>query len=313
MTSSYASTHSLLGTPGPLRILLIEDNPGDALLLQETLHEVGLSFEMERVGELQPGIDLVQTRTFDLVMLDLSLPDSSGTATVARASKAFWKIPLIVLTSLDDDQMGVKALQFGAQDYLVKSQVTAPLLLRSIRYAKARHREREVLLRASLIDELTGLYNRRGFSTVAREELSLGAKAGRSFLVVFADLDGLKPINDVHGHAAGDWAIGKAAESMKLCFGPEDIVGRIGGDEFVALADGSEPGAEERLRREIAAAMEETNRVSKRPYRLSTSLGFYRPPVGEAVDLEELLNKADEALYEAKRARPKAVPVSPAA
>jgi len=290
------------GSP-PLRILLIEDNRGDVLLLQETLHEAGVAFEMCRVEKLQDGIDQAQTQACDLVMLDLSLPDSEGTATIARAGKAFWKTPLIVLTSLDDDQMGLKSLQFGAQDYLVKSQVTAPLLLRSLRYAKARHREREILLRASLIDDLTGLYNRRGFSNVTREELTTGTERGRSFLVVFADLDGLKAINDTHGHAAGDWAITRAADALKLCFGADDIVGRIGGDEFVVLSTRVEEGAESLLRGEMAAALEKVNRSSGRPYQVSISLGFHRPPPGRLVELENLLSEADDALYQVKRAR----------
>ncbi len=290
----------------PLRILLIEDNRGDALLLEETLHETGIAFALHRSERLQEGIESAQLHPFDVVLLDLSLPDSAGTATIARAGKAFWKTPLVVLTSLDDDQMGLKSLQFGAQDYLVKSQVTAPLLLRSLRYAKERHRERERLRQGSLIDELTGLYNRRGFVNVAREELSLAAEEKRSALLVFADLDGLKPINDNHGHAAGDWAIGKAADALKLAFTSQDVVGRIGGDEFVALTLDAPEGLEEKLRAAIDESLEKFNQESGRPYRLGITLGFHRPQpheTGPEPDLDKLLGLADEALYEAKRAR----------
>jgi len=287
-----------------LNILLIEDNPGDALLLKETLQESGVPFELFHVEQLQDGVERAQRQVFDLVMLDLSLPDSTGTATIARAGKAFWKTPVIVLTSLDDDQMGLKSLQFGAQDYLVKSQVTAPLLIRSLRYAKERHREREALLRASLIDDLTGLYNRRGFVNVGSEELAAAAARQRELLVVFADLDGLKLINDVHGHAAGDWAISKTAEVLKANFTPDDIVGRIGGDEFAALCPSPAPGAEERLRDTLAVALRLAAEEFGKPYTLSVTLGFHRPPVGETVDLDGILVRADQALYQAKRARP---------
>jgi len=287
----------------PLVILLIEDNPGDALLLRETLSESGFAFELVHVERLQDGLDRAQERTFDLVMLDLSLPDSTGIETLSRAGRAFVKTPLIVLTSLDDDQMGLKALRFGAQDYLVKSQVTAPLLLRSLRYAKERHREREILIHASLIDDLTGLYNRRGFTNAAGEELASGFARGRAFLVIFADLDGLKGINDVHGHAAGDWAITQAAEVLKLCFGPDDVVARIGGDEFVALCPHAEEELPHRMREAIGATLDLLNAGSRRPYRVSLTLGFHRPPLDQAPDLGALLGQADEALYEAKRAR----------
>jgi len=295
------------GTPPlipPLNILLIEDNPGDALLLRETLQESGVPFELCHVEQLQDGVERAQRQVFDLVMLDLSLPDSTGLATIARAGKAFWKMPVIVLTSLDDDQMGLKSLQFGAQDYLVKSQVTAPLLLRSLRYAKERHREREALLRASLIDDLTGLYNRRGFVNVGAEELAAAAARGRELLVVFADLDGLKQINDLHGHAAGDWAISKAAQVLKAAFSPDDIVGRIGGDEFAAICPHPAPGEEERLRDTLSTALREAAEEFGKPYTLSVTLGFHRPPQGEPADLDGILVRADQALYQAKRARP---------
>ncbi len=287
----------------PLRILLIEDNRGDALLLEETLKETNLSFQVRQCELLQEGIDMAQTEAFDLVLLDLSLPDSTGAATVARAGKAFWKTPVVVLTSLDDDQMGLKALQFGAQDYLVKSQVTAPLLLRAIRYAKERHREREHLLQASLIDPLTGLYNRRGFLSVAGEELA--ARQGGEALVLFADLDGLKPINDTHGHAAGDWAIAHAGEALKGATTADAISARIGGDEFVVLLLRAQEGAEERLALRIREELARINSESGRPYRVSMSLGFHRPKPGEPIQLEAILNQADAALYEAKRARPR--------
>ncbi|SDT86891.1 response regulator receiver modulated diguanylate cyclase [Verrucomicrobium sp. GAS474] len=286
-----------------MRILLIEDNRGDALLLEETLKETNLVFEIRQCEMLQDGIDLAQKESFDLVLLDLSLPDSSGAATVARAGKAFWKIPVVVLTSLDDDQMGLKALQFGAQDYLVKSQATAPLLLRAIRYAKERHRERETLLQASLIDPLTGLYNRRGFISVAGEELT--ARQGGEALVLFADLDGLKPINDTHGHAAGDWAIAHAGEALKGATSSDAIAARIGGDEFVVMILRAPEGTEEHLKVRIKEETARINAESGRPYRLSMSLGFHRPKPGEPIELDQLLNQADAALYEAKRARPR--------
>ncbi|MDE1170742.1 MAG: GGDEF domain-containing response regulator [Verrucomicrobium sp.] len=290
-----------LAPEGVLRILLVEDNPGDLLLLKETLAETRLPFALTHCADLESALALSQTDLFELMLLDLSLPDSTGVATVARASQAYRRIPIIVMTSLDDDAVGLKAIQLGAQDYLVKQHVTAYLLRRSVRYARERHRERQVLLKASLIDDMTGLYNRRGFLSAAHEELERG---GGRFLALFADLDGLKQINDLHGHAWGDRAIVKTAEILKLCLDSEAVAARLGGDEFVALIPSPRPGAEEALRASLQKEVDGVNRKGEKPFPLSVSIGFQRADLEEGpIDLETLLARADGELYKAKRVR----------
>ena len=127
--------------PETLRILLVEDNPDDAELLRESLSEVASPhFELTHVPRLADALERLGGERFDAVLSDLGLPDSQGLATFARLQARAPDVPIVVLTGLDDETVAVRAVQDGAQDYLVKGQLSAGLLVRSIRYALERQR-----------------------------------------------------------------------------------------------------------------------------------------------------------------------------
>lgn len=136
-----------------MRILMVEDNPGDARLLRE--HLVGDRsdievFQLVHVDRLAPALESLDKACFDVVLLDLSLPDSQGISTLIKVHSTKPSMPIVVLSSLDDEVLGLQLLQAGAQDYLVKGEMTASLLRRSLRYAVERKRA-EVELRRSEI------------------------------------------------------------------------------------------------------------------------------------------------------------------
>lgn len=128
---------------GSVRILLIEDNPGDVRLIKELLIESGRQFELDSAPSLWQGLERLEGK--DAILLDLSLPDSLGLDTFRRAQSRAAAIPIIVLTGFDDDALSTEALQEGAQDYLVKGQVSGQILARSIRYSIERKRIDEAL------------------------------------------------------------------------------------------------------------------------------------------------------------------------
>lgn len=120
----------------PIKTLLIEDNRGDARLIQEILSEATWRlFEIERAESLSEGLESLTASSFDVVLLDLSLPDSSGLDTLARIQSNFTQTPVVVLTGLNDDMLAIEAVRKGAQDFLVKGHIDAELLSRSIRYS----------------------------------------------------------------------------------------------------------------------------------------------------------------------------------
>ncbi len=125
----------------PIRVLLIEDERAQAFLFRHMLNDIKVpSFEVTWVEELQQSLEVLATGRIDVVVLDLSLPDSTGPSTYSRLHGLFPKLPVVVLTGLDDDALGFAIVQAGAQDYLIKGQVTGSLLSRALRYAIERKR-----------------------------------------------------------------------------------------------------------------------------------------------------------------------------
>lgn len=144
----------------PLHVLLIEDNAGDARLIREMLREGNDDdIALEVASTLRDGLVRLNAARFDLVLLDLSLPDSFGVETLHKVNQSETHVPIVVLTGYDDKQIGIQAVQAGAQDYLIKNSISADLLLRAIHYAIERHRVEEAIRRSeqeyrSLIDDV---------------------------------------------------------------------------------------------------------------------------------------------------------------
>lgn len=158
----------------------------------------------------------------------------------------------------------------------------------------------EQIRQASLIDVLTGLSNRRGFFLLGEQVLRAATRHERSQLLCYLDIDGLKEINDRLGHDQGDQALADLGVVLKRVFRHSDIVARIGGDEFVTLAEG-ERTAEASLRQRIGDELRRQNESGERAFFLAASLGiaYYEPR--RPVSLSELLLEADRQMYERKR------------
>jgi diguanylate cyclase (GGDEF)-like protein/PAS domain S-box-containing protein len=159
----------------------------------------------------------------------------------------------------------------------------------------------------SLTDELTGLRNRRGFMLLAEHQLkfarkkaSLNEQEQNDLLLFYADLDGLKQINDLHGHIEGDTVIIKAAEVLKKTFRDSDILARLGGDEFAVMIVASGSENEEKIEKRLAEKIASVNSQSDKPYKLSMSIGLVRIPSNSSASIGEFMEYADMLMYENK-------------
>jgi diguanylate cyclase (GGDEF)-like protein len=294
-----------------IEVLLVEDNPGDARLVREMLHEDDASeFTLSQVSLVRDAVERLTggPDEVDAILLDLSLPDESGLDTLRRVLACAGRAGVVVMTGAGDEEMGIAAMQEGAQDYLVKGQVDSRALKRALRFAIKRQSMRLELQDLTHKDDLTGLHNRRGFMVLADQHLKVARRNRTPCLLMFMDLDGLKTINDTHGHSEGNRAIVEAAEVLRDVFRQSDIVARLGGDEFAALALNATDGSEERMRNRLAEALERINGRPDRPYRLGFSVGMLRCDPEVIGSLDELLAKADASMYEEKRHKKEARP-----
>jgi signal transduction histidine kinase len=219
----------------PVRVLLVEDNPGDARLLQFTLAEAGRDdFELEHVDRLSAGLERLASGGIELVLLDLSLPDSHGLDTFSAIQAQAPQVPVVVLSGLDDREVAVTAVRMGAQDYLVKGKVDADLLVRAIRYAGERHAaKQEIRRRTEQLEE-------------ARRELEERAEALQEANERLQELDRLKssflasmthelrtPLNSIIGFSEVliDGVVGPVSPDQSECL--ENIL--TSGEHLMAL------------------------------------------------------------------------------
>ena len=289
-----------------IHMLLIEDDPDYALgISQRHSHEVAHTFHHDNARTLQAGLDHLLKGSADVILLDLILPDCRGLDTFFRVSAQVPEVPIVILTVFGDEALALEAVGKGAQDYLLKGEVDGKTVTRVINYAIERHRMQSALRSLSLIDELTSLYNRRGFLRLADQHLKLAHRTNRGSLLVFADVDNLKQINDTFGHREGDQALIETAEILKTTFRASDVIARIGGDEFAILAIEASHGGAEFLSTRLQERLQERNAQQRRSYRLSISAGMACLDPAKKISLEDLMNLADRALYEQKRRKPK--------
>lgn len=246
----------------------------------------------------------------DLVLLDVHLRGQLDGIDVAERAQSL-DIPTVFLTAHCDEATLARATRVRSYGYLLKP--FRELELRStIEVALARHAAAQDLQRTndeltrrsssaelrSETDELTGLHNRRGFLLLGERILSQDRRAGHATLLVYADVDGLKAVNDEFGHPTGDAMLCDVAHTLRDTFRESDLIARLGGDEFAILVSNPAPRLLELVSQRFdlrAAALEQ------RPYPLSISMGGALAPVGSEASLADLVAEADRHMYLAKR------------
>jgi two-component system cell cycle response regulator len=285
-----------------MKVLLVEDDPAvpDAIQAMLLVGSARTEFTLVHADRLQAALQLLSEDGFDVVLLDLKLPDSRGTATVRRLRAEAPEVAIVVLTGTDDEEIVLQAVHAGAEDYLVKGHVESTALVRAIFSAAERRRMINRLLRMSLTDELTGLHNRRAFQALAEQQVKLAARHGLHLALFFADVNGFKLINDSFGHDEGDQALIETARMLQDCFRASDVIARWGGDEFAVLAVGCSAEGAEGLLGRLMEGMRRDNDSRDRAYQLSIAVGTATYDPAAPSSFEELLRRADEAMYQQK-------------
>lgn len=286
-----------------IHVLLIEDNEADAMLLTEILCENRHTrFVVTHAKRLTDGLEKMQICLFDVILLDLSLPDSQGLPTVIKALEWAPNIPIVVMTGMEDDEVAMQAVHHGAQDYFVKGYFDEHMMVRSLYYAIERKQLVAQLREASLHDMLTGLPNR----PLLLDRLGRAIERTHRFpdylfALLFVDLDSFKIINDSLGHLIGDHLLIEIAQRLKACIRSMDTVARLGGDEFCILLDGIKEEDEViRIADRIHATLSMPCQINDHELYSSASIGITISTTGYTM-AEDVLRDADTAMYRAKK------------
>lgn len=293
-----------------LSLLLVEDSEADARLLQITLSksEWGAGLDVVHVTHLADAVEKLGEDDFDIVLLDLGLPDGQGLNNLSAVHEASSDAAIVVMTGLDDDTKAMEALKLGAQEYVIKGMHEGEALSRILRHAVERHRltmelkrmrEREYFLATH--DPLTELPNRLLFAEQSKQAIAQAHRNKTKLALLFIDLDGFKPVNDTHGHAAGDELLKQVAEVMRQTIREGDTAARVGGDEFTILASPITTRDEpEQLAKRLLSGLETIHQVEGHAVSISASIGIALYP-NHGDEMEALMRVADSAMYRAKQ------------
>jgi diguanylate cyclase (GGDEF)-like protein len=307
-----------------VKVLIAEDDPVSSLVLKKTLTKWGHTVVATTNGA-EAWQELQEEDAPRVAILDWLMPGMGGPELCRKIRKEpnTSASYIILLTALNRKENLLEGLEAGADDYITKPFDSHELRVRlqaGMRIVELqssltkrvqeletaigeRKKAEEALRQLTLTDELTGLYNYRGFSTLAAHQLKSNRRAKESSVLIYADMDGLKQINDTFGHAEGSLAIVNVAQLLRQTFRESDIVGRLGGDEFAILAQEITPNALDTMLRRLRENLRVYNIEQNHSYPLSLSIGATHIEPQVRLGIEELIARADEAMYEQKRSR----------
>lgn len=275
-------------------VLIVDDDERLLEMLMTALSIEG--YRCETAAEVEKALDLIKNVVFDILIVDIKMPGMTGLELTQKAKKIRPDMAVIVMTAYIEEFSYDSAIEVGASDFIKKPFSVRELIAR-IQHVKLQERLRSM----SVTDELTDLYNRRGFFALAEQELKMANRLRRNAFLFYLDIDNLKDINDNYGHLEGDMMILETANILRRTFRQSDSVSRIGGDEFVVILNGAKEADTDIVSSRLQKNIDEFNKGLNRGYKLSMSVGIalYNPENPASVD--ELLSQADKSMYEQKR------------
>jgi len=282
---------------GSYRVLIVDDEEMVSNFIVSLFSNYGHSCETAKDGI--EALEKLKKNSFDSAVIDIIMPLMEGITLTKELLRLYPKFPVMIMTGHADEHSAGSAIAAGAREFIKKPFSIDEFILRFDKMMRD-HKGEEALLALSLIDELTGLYNRRRFFVLTDQYLKLSVRTKKRLLLLFIDMDNLKWINDHHGHNEGDQALIDLANILKKTFRESDIIARIGGDEFVVLSESTDENGEIVLTR-LYENIKDHNAKGSRCYTLSISVGTTQFDPKYPISIDELLSKADALMYAQKR------------
>lgn len=275
-------------------IIIVDDDP----IFPETLSSYlsGEGFVCAVAGEAETALRRLSERQYDIMLTDIVLPGMQGLELMERAKRICPSMSGIVMTGHIDEFSYDDAIASGASDFIRK-----PFSLNELAMRIKHVRLQEKMRMMSITDEMTGLPNRRGFFAFAEQQIKSAIRARKNMVVVFADMDNFKDINDTWGHLVGDGAISAMADVFRKCYRDSDIIARMGGDEFAVLLIDTADRDMQAITDRLETILNQANAGLDNKYRLSVSMGMAVFDHTQPATIDELLQEADRRMYEEKQ------------
>lgn|GEM_PF-2771089 len=290
-----------------MNVLIIDDDKFDRALIIRTFEDADVDITVTQAQTGHEGVEIAKNETFDAIFLDYNLPDINGLDVLDYLTTSqSHENPIIMLSGQEDIELAKKAINKGAYDFFVKSDIQIDRLMRSV--SKATHlnnikiqdkKDKKNLQKLVELDALTGLSNRYDFE-VSYSQAFKRAKRGCNLAILLLDIDKFKHVNDTFGHDAGDMLLKLFSGKLKTVVRDSDIVARLGGDEFVILMqDFYENEQVVLLADRILALFQQPISLASNDWNITTSIGIavYDESIS---DSDSLLKCADIALYRSK-------------
>ena len=282
-------------------ILAIDDTPANLLTLGNAL---GDEFELQFATSGATGLALAIESPPDLILLDVMMPDMDGYETCHRlqADQATRDIPIIFITAQNSPDDETRGLEAGALDFI--SKPVNPAVLRArVRTHLTMKRMADQLRSMALIDDLTGIANRRCLDETLENEWRACQRASTPLAIAMIDIDHFKRLNDSYGHQLGDACLMAVASALKACLGrPHDLIARYGGEEFICLLPGTDLAGARAKAEELRQSVQDLgipNEGVSTAVTISIGLAVVIPTT--KMTPNQLVESADNQLYEAKR------------
>ncbi len=300
-------------TPGRLEhgdLLVVDDDEMARDVLTRRLERLG--YTVTAAADGRQALELIARQSFDVVLLDIKMPGLTGFQVLQaiRRIHSVTDLPVVMVTSSDDSDSIVEALQLGANDYVTKpidfpvalARIRTHLLLRQM--VLALEEANQKLERLSFLDGLTNLANRRRFDEFLQIEWRRAVRDAAPFSVILTDIDFFKAYNDTYGHEAGDEILKRIAGTLAATVNrPADLVARYGGEEFVVVLPGTDAAGAGTLAERLRAAVEALaipHTASRAAAHVTISAGVATAVPERGAAAAALVAAADQALYQAK-------------
>lgn len=292
-----------------MKILLVDDDQLDRALVIRALHKSDLSAQISEAVTVDQGLEMYATNTYDIVLLDYQLPQRNGIEMIVelRNESKNNSIAIVMMSSSEDEELSLACIRAGAQDFLLKSEISSARLKRALLHAATRFELEQKLYQTyqkvkllAETDSLTGLSNRHYFDESLKQVLTINCRCEQQTALLLFDLDNFKVVNDTFGHDVGDLLLKKVVVRIKGCLRGNETFARLGGDEFAIMLNNLTSSDQAgQVARRIVTVLQKPFEIASAFIQTTLSVGIAIFPENGRTS-EVLFKHADIAMYRAK-------------